>query len=204
MLADVFIELCFAYNGNTRLIEQHWRDISEKYSDKKRHYHNLDHLSNMLVHLQPCRELVVEWNSVLFALFYHDYIYNSSSKDNEEESAIEAERKLTALGIPIEKISLVTQLILATKSHTTSNNNDVNLFTDADLSILGSSDAEYESYRANVRKEYSVYPDLLYKPGRRKVLQHFLDMPYIFKTEFFRGRLEAAARKNISNEIKTL
>lgn len=204
MLADVFIELCFAYNGNTSLIEQHWRDISEKYSDKKRHYHNLDHLSKMLVQLQPCRELVVEWNSVLFALFYHDYIYNSSSKDNEEESAIEAERKLTALGVPDEKISLVTQLILATKSHTTSTNNDVNLFTDADLSILGSSDAEYESYKTNVRKEYSIYPDLLYKPGRRKVLQHFLDMPYIFKTEFFRGRLEAAARKNIINELKTL
>lgn len=204
MFPDVFTNLCSTYSQNTSLIEHLWADISKAYSHKSRHYHNLDHLTNMLAQLQSCRDLVTDWDSVLFALFYHDFIYNPTSKDNEEKSAAEAGKKLKILGVPPEKITLVNELILATKSHKEYTNSDVNLFTDADLSILGSSPAEYEQYRSNVRKEYSIYPDILYKPGRKKVLQHFLDMHYIFKTEFFRTKFESSARTNINNELKSL
>lgn len=204
MTSGVFINLCSAYSSNTSLIEQLWNDINKAYSHKTRYYHNLNHLSNMLTQLESCRHLVTDWDCVLFALFYHDFIYDPTAKDNEEKSAVEAAKKLTALGVPIDKINQVTHLIGATKSHKVSNDNDVNLFTDADLSILGSSPAEYEQYQSNVRKEYSIYPDVLYKPGRKKVLQHFLEMNSIFKTDFFRARLEAAARININNELKSL
>jgi predicted metal-dependent HD superfamily phosphohydrolase len=204
MLGDTLIALCGKYTNDTSLIDQLWAEIKTKYSGKKRHYHNLDHLSNMLTHLEACRHLVTDWDGVLFALFYHDLVYDPTSKDNEEKSAVEAEKKLDALGVPIEKIRHVVQLIVATKSHNASPDADVNLFTDADLSILGSPEAEYEQYCSNVRKEYSIYPDILYKPGRRKVLQHFLEMKSIFKTGFFATKFESAARINITNELKLL
>ena len=85
---------------------------------------------------------------------------------------------------PQETIVLCKEQILATKSHVKSTDSDTNFFTDADLSVLGQSWEVYSIYYKNVRKEYSIYPDLLYNPGRKKVLQHFLSMARIFKTEF--------------------
>jgi predicted metal-dependent HD superfamily phosphohydrolase len=55
-----------------------------------------------------------------------------------------------------------------------------------------------------VRREYSIYPDLLYKPGRKKVLQHFLNMEHIFKTIHFYTLYEQNARNNLNREIAEL
>jgi hypothetical protein len=62
----------------------------------------------------------------------------------------------------------------------------------------------YLDYCQKVRKEYSIYPDLLYNLGRRKVLEHFLQMKMIFKTEAFFNRFEQNARQNIGREIREL
>lgn len=94
-------------------------------------------------------------------------------------------------------------LILATKKHEPADY-ETNLFTDADLSILGSDPGTYNRYLKNIRKEYAMYPDILYDPGRKKVLLHFLNMDQIFKTKEFSGQLEAQARKNLEAELKML
>lgn len=75
---------------------------------------------------------------------------------------------------------------------------------DADLSILGADWETYFSYMQKIRREYAVYPDLLYKPGRRKVIEHFLSMPVIFKTDIFRRRFEAQAQDNLKQELEIL
>ena len=81
---------------------------------------------------------------------------------------------------------------------------DTNYFTDADLSILGSDSDSYLTYTKQIRKEYSYFPDLLYKPGRRKVLEHFLEMGNIFKTKYFQDKFEIQAKINILGELKSL
>ncbi|MGE4514074.1 MAG: hypothetical protein AB7E26_09720, partial [Chryseobacterium sp.] len=72
------------------------------------------------------------------------------------------------------------------------------------LSILGSESEIYVSYTQKIRKEYSIYPDLLYRPGRKKVLEHFLKSESIFKTEYFKEKYELRARENILSEIESL
>jgi predicted metal-dependent HD superfamily phosphohydrolase len=94
--------------------------------------------------------------------------------------------------------------ILATKAHVMSANHDSNLFTDADLSILGAPADEYMQYTGQIRKEYRYYPDLVYKPGRKKVLRHFLEMERIFKTDYFFAQYEKQARANIETELQRL
>lgn len=195
-MKEIFISLC----NDPQL----WDEVVKAYGDKKRYYHNLDHLNNMLAQLESCRQLIKDWDCVLYALFYHDYIYKSTAKDNEEQSAEVAKTKMKSLKLPNEKINIVVEMILATKIHNVSQNTDINYFTDADLSILGAPQDQYDRYTKDVRKEYSIYPDILYKPGRKKVLKHFLDMPAIFKTTFFKDRLETAARENIARELESL
>lgn len=202
MLKSVFTELVSQYKNE--IADTLWLEINEHYNGKDRKYHNLIHLENMYKEFLFCKELITDWKTVLFALFYHDIIYKSTRNDNEEQSALLAEKRLKLINYPEDSIAKCKQLILATKSHLPVSDTDTNLFTDADLSILGYDWEMYYEYSKNVRKEYSFYPDILYKPGRKKVLQHFLSMNYIFKTEFFRKKYEGNAKENIRKELTKL
>lgn len=44
----------------------------------------------------------------------------------------------------------------------------------------------------------------MYVPGRKKVLNHFLALPRIFKTNHFYEKYEEAARKNLEDELERL
>jgi predicted metal-dependent HD superfamily phosphohydrolase len=101
---------------------------------------------------------------------------NPLRSDNEEKSAGLAVERLGLLSLDEIQISKCNSQILATKSHMISNDNDTNLFTDADLSILGQDWNAYLQYAANIRKEYGMYTDSVYNAGRTKVLKHFLEM----------------------------
>ncbi|MFC4740097.1 hypothetical protein ACFO3U_08825 [Flavobacterium ponti] len=45
---------------------------------------------------------------------------------------------------------------------------------------------------------------MLYNPGRKKALEHFLANEFIYQTEAFRKQYETQARTNIQKEIKIL
>jgi predicted metal-dependent HD superfamily phosphohydrolase len=204
MLKDIFKSLASNYCNNAALIETCWNEIEQNYSHRKRHYHTLGHLENLYQVLNEVRSSISDWNTLLFTLFYHDAVYNALNGDNEEKSADLAIRRMEELNVPLEMIERCNKQILATKKHQFDQDPDTNYFTDADLSILGAHWSAYSEYAANVRKEYSMYPDLLYKPGRRKVLLHFLNMKRIFKTVHFSEKFESQARLNLQQELKTL
>ncbi|MBI3133727.1 MAG: hypothetical protein HYZ14_03540 [Bacteroidetes bacterium] len=204
ILQHTFYQLAGAYCSNSGMMEQCLAEIEKQYSGKKRHYHTLTHLENLLTELTAVKAEIRDWDTILFTLFYHDVVYQASKNNNEEKSADLAAARMTALTVPAECIARCKQQILATKSHQTDADYDTNLFTDADLSILGKDAGTYTAYFKNVRKEYSIYPDLLYKPGRKKVLEHFLNMSRIFKTDFFFNRYEKQARENLKMELNLL
>ena len=204
MLKKIFLELCNRHTSNIVLAEDFWNEIENAYSQPKRFYHNLEHLEYLIDSLQPIIDEIKDWDTLMFSVFYHDIVYKPVNKDNEEQSAFLAVKRLEELGVNDGVISECRQQILATKSHQVSGNPDVNFFTDADLAILGSDWESYHSYMNKIRKEYKVYPDIIYKPGRRKVVQHFLAMERIYKTDYFFVRLEQQAKENLTKELTLL
>jgi predicted metal-dependent HD superfamily phosphohydrolase len=200
-LKERFSENCLQFTQDQKLIEKLWSEIEKNYSQKDRHYHNLEHLENMFSELDAIKDSISNYSKISFSVFYHDVIYDASSKSNEEKSAEFAKARLQQLNINETDISEIYQQILATKAHEGSDDKDLNYLLDADLSILGKDLETYIDYTKKIRKEYSIYPDLLYKPGRKKVLQHFLVMENIFKTDYFREKYEEQAKKNIEFEI---
>jgi len=204
MLKEIFIELASKYTGNQSLINNLWEEIEKSYSGKNRHYHTLFHLDNLLEQLREVKTEIKEWDTVLFSLYYHDIVYNSLKSDNEERSAALAEKRMVQLSVPNEIIKNCKNQILATKSHLEHSDSDTTYFTDTDLSILGQSWEIYSIYFKNVRKEYSIYPDLIYNPGRKKVLTHFLARNRIFKTDYFFHKFEQQAKQNIQKEVDML
>jgi predicted metal-dependent HD superfamily phosphohydrolase len=204
LLQPVFTSLCTTFRPDARLVNTLWGELESCYTQRGRHYHNLNHLAHLYQQLCLVQTAIQRWDILLFSLFYHDIIYSVHKRDNEEKSADYAAEQLARLGISVTDVALCHAQILATKTHTPSPNPDTNYFTDADLAILGASREAYAVYTRQIRKEYRMYPDLLYKPGRKKVLLHFLQMDRLYKTAFFYERLEAAARANLAWELDQL
>ena len=204
LLQNIFTSLLKNYSDDPDIIDECWKEIEKQYSGSRRFYHTLYHLVNLYEQLSEVKDRIRQWDTLLFTLFYHDIIYNSMRGDNEERSALVAEKRLKTLSVPTGIIRDCREQILATKKHVSSADDDTNYFIDADLSILGQPWEQYNIYRGQVRKEYSVYPDIVYNPGRKKVLQHFLDMPFIFKTGFFTSKFEMRARQNLFREIQII
>jgi predicted metal-dependent HD superfamily phosphohydrolase len=201
MLEEIFIKLIGNYITDDRLAMQLWNEIEENYCNKKRYYHTLDHLESLLQQLFTIKIKIKDWDTILFSLYYHDIIYNPLKTNNEEKSAEFAENRMQLIGVPKIIIENCVRQILATKKHLLSIDNDTNIFIDADLSILGQPWNVYADYYKQVRNEYALYPDLIYKPGRKKVLQHFLQMERIFKTDYFFERFEGQAKANLEKEL---
>lgn len=203
-LKDRFNQLCFPFTQDQNLIDSLWQEIETKYAEKSRHYHNLEHLQNMFSELESVKDKVSNFSRISFSVFYHDVIYDASSKSNEEKSAEYAKIRLQKLDMNQELIVAISNQIIATKAHQKSHDQDTNYLLDSDLSILGKDIETYLEYTKKIRKEYSIYPDLLYKPGRKKVLQHFLALENIFKTDYFQEKYEVQAKENIELEISLL
>lgn len=201
-LKEKFSELLANTGFGQSEIEQNWLDLEKAYSNKSRHYHNLTHINDMV----ECFEIYVDQlqfpNEVLFSIFYHDYVYKSSKKDNELKSAE------FALAILSENTMLNKQLIFdaicATQQHQHNEIEDINWLIDFDLKILARGWKDYKIYFKQIRKEYRIYPDFLYKPGRAKALKHFLENEFIFQTAEFRNLYDEKARENIEKEILLL
>lgn len=168
------------------------------YQDAQRAYHNDWHVRNMLSALA---ERGVLTPALALAVWGHDLVYDSRAKDNEERSAEVFGKWLAAQGAPLPLREQVRSLILATKHAAPPQNREEALLIDADLSILGADAEAFATYDAGIRQEYQHVPAPLYKIGRRKVLQGFLNRPQIYSTPEFAG-LEVSARRNIENWLQ--
>lgn len=203
-LRERFTKGCLQFADDHQLIEDLWAELEKKYTEKGRHYHNLAHLESMFSELDTVKDKITDFSAVSFSVFYHDAFYNATSKKNEEKSAEMAVLRLDKLGLSQSVLQKVSGQILATKAHHECGDRDTDYLLDADLSVLGKSFETYMEYTKKIRKEYSIYPDFMYKPGRKKVLQHFLELKSIFKTNEFRDRYESTGRENIRGEIESL
>ncbi|MBV7531267.1 hypothetical protein [Chitinophaga sp. sic0106] len=204
ILEYLWTDLCSRYTADEALIKTTYAQLVAAYSENGRHYYTLTHIRNMISSAYLHEALIRDKDAMLFTIFFHDVVYDASAKDNEEKSAAAAVEFLHKINFWGDEIAAVSALIMATKTHTAGDHPDMGILLDLDLEILGADDATYKTYAQQIRQEYSVYPDQLYHAGRKKVLHHFLEKPFIYCTETFREQLESAARKNIENEIATL
>ena len=201
-LQEIYSELLSNIGFSANDIQKNWLDLEKAYSGKSRHYHNLTHIKDMIECYETYFDKLQNPNEILFSIFYHDVIYSASKKDNELKSAE------YALAILPENITLNKQLVFdaicATQQHQHNEIEDINWLIDFDLKILARDWDDYKIYFEQIRKEYRIYPDFLYKLGRAKALKHFLENEYIFQTEEFRSLYEEKARLNIEKEILLL
>lgn len=196
-------KLASMYTDDPLFLEDHWKEISTAYSKDNRYYHNLDHIRYMLHFAENDQNDLVDYDMLQFAIWYHDIVYTATKSTNELKSAQCAQKQLKTLKIDPKRIENCANLIISTKKHEIVNaqNEDNAYLLDWDLAILGTPWETYELYTQKIRKEYSIFPDFMYKKGRKKVLQHFLERPRIYYTKKYYDLWETNARNNIQKEL---
>lgn len=183
-----------------------FHQLRDAYSASDRHYHTLHHVRALLDTVERATATLHDPIAVQLAVWFHDAVYSYRRSDNEERSAVLALDFLQKTTLSTERRQRVAYLIERTKDHTQAPptpDTDLFLFLDADLQILGAPEADYWQYARQIRQEYRLIPDLLYRPGRRKVLEKMLAVPTLYRTALFQ-KLEIAARRNLRLELARL
>lgn len=181
-----------------------YRDLSARYSKEGRAYHNLSHIADCLSEFKTLKMLAQRPETIEMAIWFHDAVYDSRAKDNEENSAGLADNVSSRAGIPGEFRKCLKELIMATKAHVSHEDSDAQLLIDIDLSILGRRPEKFEEYERQIRQEYAWVADEAFAAGRAAVLEGFLARPRIYGTSTMFEKYEQTARENLTRSIKQL
>lgn len=183
-----------------------WDELIRHYSEPHRAYHNLSHIMTLLRHAETHRHQISRLETVEFAIWFHDVIYDTHLKDNERRSAEWARRAMIAMQLDEHHIPPVMECIAATERHeiTSPRIVDLPLFLDFDLVILGAKEAIYKEYSEVIRAEYSWMPLDEYRLRRGQFLTRFLERPSLFFTSIMADGHEHQARMNLESELREL
>ena len=195
-----------AQNSNIPIEETNKLRVSifKRYTQNTRSYHNLNHIYNFLHLSQSFLKDIKNPVAFNWGIWFHDLIYNPIRKDNEKRSADLGVRLLSPY-LESDILNNIHQLIISTANHQpTDQSFESALFLDIDLAVLASPEKSYRKYSNKVRQEFWMIPLFMYRRGRAKVLQHFLDKNHIFHTDLFRTKFEHIARKNLLEELESL
>ncbi len=183
--------------------------LKTRYDEPQRHYHSWAHVEALLRHFETLRAKMSDAGPVLWALYYHDAVYDPKAPDNEEQSA-ELLRVEAAEHLAADDLQFAYDIIIGTKTHELvgdwpdAKRADMALFLDMDLSILAAPEPVFDQYERDVRAEYAFVPEDAFKAGRAAILKRFLERDRIYYTATCRDRWEAVARANLSRSIEAL
>jgi predicted metal-dependent HD superfamily phosphohydrolase len=187
----------------------HGRDaflsLRAAYDEPHRAYHTSRHLGACLRLLDDpeVSALAERPAEVEAAIWWHDAIYDTHARDNEERSAALAERQLGEAGVDAAVVARVASHVRATRDHLAPSA-DGRLVVDVDLSILGAPPDEFARFEREVRREYAWVDDAAYAGGRAAVLRSFAARPALYGNQLFRDRYETRARANVAASIEAL
>jgi predicted metal-dependent HD superfamily phosphohydrolase len=177
--------------------------LDSRYQEPHRAYHNWRHISECLGELDD-----QTGNGVMeIAIFYHDAIYNTKGKENEEQSAKMCADVLSKKGVSQAVIYQAQDLILATRHVNIPRNEQEAAIIDIDLSILGRDPQRFQEYERNIRQEYGWAPIDAYRSGRKNILESFLgraEQGSLYTLKKFRTKFERQAVSNLYWAIENL
>jgi predicted metal-dependent HD superfamily phosphohydrolase len=182
--------------------DERFDQLVTAYSDSGRHYHTFDHVLDCLEMLDRFSHLAIKPDEVEMALWFHDAIYDTHRRDNEEASADWAACVMTQAGVEDSSIEGIRRMIQATCHRTAPATRDEALLLDIDLSILGRNGSEFAEYADQIRREFAWVSDDAFQSARAAVLRSFLDRTQIYLTSELHSRYEQRARENLESALR--
>jgi predicted metal-dependent HD superfamily phosphohydrolase len=184
--------------------EDLYRRLIASYSEPHRKYHTTHHLDECLAKFPEVRSQASEPEEIELAIWFHDAVYDTKRKDNEERSARWARAAMLDASLSEDRAERVGRLVMATCHDAIPEREDARILVDVDLSILGATKERFDEYERQVREEYAWVPDFLFRRERKKILKSFLKRPRIYSTPHFLETHERQARENLRRSLDRL
>ncbi|WP_328901472.1 MULTISPECIES: hypothetical protein [unclassified Streptomyces] len=180
-------------------------NLLARWAEPQRKYHTTAHLAAVLDRIDTLAGHAADADAVRLAAWFHDAVYRPDRSENEERSAVLAERALPEAGVPDAMTGEVARLVRLTVTHDPApGDTNGEVLCDADLAILAAPPKEYGEYAAQVRAEYGFVPDEAFRDGRAAVLRQLLGLPQLFRTPYGTREWEPKARQNLLTELELL
>ncbi|SEC97312.1 Predicted metal-dependent phosphohydrolase, HD superfamily [Streptomyces sp. 2131.1] len=180
-------------------------NLLARWAEPQRKYHTTAHLAAVLDRIDTLAGHAADADAVRLAAWFHDAVYRPDRSENEERSAVLAERALPEAGVSEAVTGEVARLVRLTVTHDPAvGDTNGEVLCDADLAILAAPPKEYAEYAAQVREEYGFVPEEAFREGRAAVLRQLLGLPRLFRTPFGTAEWEPKARQNLLTELELL
>lgn len=148
-----------------------WYEISKKWSETHRFYHTLEHLMDLLDQIEKkYPKESKERDMLILTALFHDIIYNPARDDNEEKSA---KFFLMHCDDKSDDVEDIYDMIMDTKTHTATTELS-KVFNDMDMNIVTRDFDSLLRWEEEIREEYEIYPNEMYKEGRLKFLNSLI------------------------------
>lgn len=180
--------------------------LKARYTAPGRSYHGWGHVEGMLDLFERFARQWHRPSAVLWAIYWHDAIYDAARRDNEDRSAdlllAEAGGKL-----PEPDLHFAETLIRATADHevpeglTQTERADAALFLDLDLAPLAVSYQQFLLNSADIRGEYGHLSDEDWITARHGFFCGLLAREHIYSSQTGRELWEAKARANLRRAL---
>jgi predicted metal-dependent HD superfamily phosphohydrolase len=188
--------------------------LEAAYAQPPRAYHDFHHVGEVLRHYDEVAAGPgwTQPREVALAVLYHDAIYQPGRSDNESRSARFAVEQIAhwqpQSGIDAQRVAHLIELTARHGQFVPADfdgdpaPDDVRLFLDCDMAILGAEPAAFDAYDRGIAAEYrGTLPGWLFRLGRRRFLRALLARERIFLSDFFHSRLDAQARANLRRAV---
>ena len=185
------------------------RDLRTRHAEPQRAYHTWQHVGELVDLFAEVEDRLRSPEAVLFAVLFHDAVYDPRRSDNEERSA-DLLGAAAAGALDAKAMATARRLIDATKLHKlpvglpAEEVSDARLFIDMDLSILAASPDRFDEYQRQIRVEYAHIPDDAFRTGRSMVLSRFLERRPLFLSDWGRSRFAEQAFTNLQRALAGL
>lgn len=214
---EQFSALWFELGGKTDPAPTYAK-LHGAYEGPRRKYHTLTHVGWVLRRIDEMAEVerhrgaqfdAALWNTIRWAAWWHDYVCEGTPED-EAHSANEAwsegfvVRRGPGTDAACTLGTATRRLILATSHNRVPLKYDEAILCDADLSILGASDEDFDRYEALVREEWAHVPDHLFAGARHAILKRLARHPRLYWTQYGRDHWGVRADANLERSIAKL
>ncbi len=190
-------------NANEKDAQNVFEFVYACYSEDHRHYHNAIHIDHCLRMLNDAKASLSNPYAVELAVWFHDVIYNPTSKENEAQSAHYFDKSSSSV-LSSELRGKVRQLILKTTHDSVPETLEEEVLMDIDLSSFGLDWQHFHADGINIRKEQSHLSDQEFYSQQVKFQKSLLDRDRFFYSEYFFNRFEEKARENVTRYFELL
>lgn len=206
LLKEVYFDLLKSMQAKMNTTGKWWKAVEEAYTSENRHFHNFNHVHDMLTEIDGqiafgLKLNVRQYGALNLMIYFHNIAYDPRNDKHWENSARYWKDFCEDTQMnDISEAGFKIILGLGHNSPEAATSSAHAIINDAYMEIYAASTRRYENFVEGLRYEYSFLNDEEWKEHRLAELRVLWDLPQIYHTQYGSYN-EGDATHSIQQEI---